>query len=506
MPSIFDDQHPSNAWLKRIAPISVPVLLVLVIFMQQFLVSLSNATTSTALHSITSKEDVTDPGVASLTINAKLMIKLRQELIDEGAIFDSQGDAHDSIDYLDSIALNRVDRMRVAIVAAEFLGPSAALVRLDALKSEVQTGSGLAADIDWLERWYKSKAAQAASSLATAPATATATATKPAHKPNPAPTIAPVTPEAIDAIIDRHGWFGQLAFSLGKPASDELRWDAVSGGDRLFTFFGLINIANLLLVLAGFLILVPWVIAAARGALDFRLEPPSAPAQIYYETFSLYSLIFTFAVMLSVALLGETSTLGLVINEMLVWACATVVLWPRLRGVPRMEFADDMGLNRGEGFLREIGVGIGGFIACFPLSWLVGLAAHALFADQGDAQAPGGAPMYETPLPNSWALVLLSASLSIIWAPFVEECLFRGTLHTALRSRMGRAAAIILSSLAFGATHPYDLQGIVQVSIMGISFALVREWRGSLIAPIVMHALHNGFLELEQVGTIALAN
>jgi len=485
LPSVFDDEHPSNGWLKRLAPAAVVVLMGLTVFMQQFLVSLSDSTLSGVLHSIASKEEVSDPGVASLTTNAKLMIKLRQELADEGVSPSSNPQATgseadvDSIDFLDEIAHNRVDRFRVALVAAEILGPRAGIDRLRALQSEVEPGGALAGDIDWMLRWY---AAQ------------------------PSSVAGAVTPEARAAVIERHGWFAQLAFSLGKPASDPLRWEAASGGDQINAFFVTMGLLNLIFLLGGVIVLTIWLVSALKGSVEFRVESPSAPAQVYYETFALFCLIFIFGVMLAVALLGETSPIGLVINEMLVWGCATVVLWPRLRGVPRMEFSDDMGLNRGEGFVREIVVGIGGFVACWPVSSLVGFVIQKLFSNPDTAEATGGVPMYETPLANSWLLIILSALLSVVWAPFVEECLFRGTLHTALRSRMGPAAAVVLSSIAFGAIHPYDLAGVLQVAIMGVSFAIVREWRGSLIAPMVMHALHNGFLELEQVGTIALAH
>jgi membrane protease YdiL (CAAX protease family) len=34
---------------------------------------------------------------------------------------------------------------------------------------------------------------------------------------------------------------------------------------------------------------------------------------------------------------------------------------------------------------------------------------------------------------------------------------------------------------------------------MGLVLALLREWRGSLIAPMTMHALHNGTITLVSV-------
>lgn len=490
LPSIFDNEHPSNIWLKRIAPVSVPVLIALVVFMQQFLVSLSSTRLSSGLHSITSNEEVSDPGVAALTVNAKLLVKLRHLVLEEGATPDETTEVTDEdvadLDELDDLVTNRVDRVRVAMVAGELIGPQAALTRLDILATEVEAGGHLAGDIDWLQRWYKEKAASL-----DAPQSAVS-------------SNAAVTQEAIDAIIDRHGWFAKLAFSWGKPASDPLRWEVISGGESfvVFSMWYLIGLA--ILGLAGLVLLIGWLVAAARHALDFEMDSPSAPSQVYYETFGIFCLVFIFGVMFSVAVLGETSPIALIVNQVLMWACASAVLWPRLRGVPRMEFTSDMGLNAGAGFGREILVGLAAFAVCIPFKFLLALIIGAIAGMFGSTEDPVGAPMYEEPLSNSWVLVVIAALGSVVWAPFVEECLFRGTLQTALRSRLGPAASILLSSVAFGAVHPYSIDGILNIVALGVMFGILREWRGSLIAPITLHALHNGAIMLSTLGTISL--
>lgn len=96
-------------------------------------------------------------------------------------------------------------------------------------------------------------------------------------------------------------------------------------------------------------------------------------------------------------------------------------------------------------------------------------------------------------------LGLLSA---VVWAPIVEETLFRGALYRFLRTRIGVVAAVLLSAAVFGAIHPYGGTGLVHVAVLGVLFACLREWRGSLIAPVVAHALHNGSIELFNFWTV----
>jgi membrane protease YdiL (CAAX protease family) len=94
---------------------------------------------------------------------------------------------------------------------------------------------------------------------------------------------------------------------------------------------------------------------------------------------------------------------------------------------------------------------------------------------------------------DAMTLVLLYSLVSI-WAPVVEESIFRGALFRHLRSRMGVIAAAVASALLFGVMHGYEWMLLSPVIALGLIFAMMRDQRGSLIAPVVMHALHNGIL------------
>jgi membrane protease YdiL (CAAX protease family) len=62
---------------------------------------------------------------------------------------------------------------------------------------------------------------------------------------------------------------------------------------------------------------------------------------------------------------------------------------------------------------------------------------------------------------------------------------------------------VLVTAAVFGMVHPYTTAGLVQVGMIGIVFGLLREWRGSLIAPMVAHALHNGTIAFTTVMIMA---
>ncbi len=85
------------------------------------------------------------------------------------------------------------------------------------------------------------------------------------------------------------------------------------------------------------------------------------------------------------------------------------------------------------------------------------------------------------------ALMVLA---TVVAAPFVEEVLFRGLIYTRLREGMPRIAAILVSSVVFGAMHgtPVHLLYTIPLAIL---MCLVYERYGSLWACILLHAGFN---------------
>lgn len=102
-----------------------------------------------------------------------------------------------------------------------------------------------------------------------------------------------------------------------------------------------------------------------------------------------------------------------------------------------------------------------------------------------------------TPLPPlvtpgaGWQLVL--GVLLVVVVASAEETIFRGYLILRFREVTGSAStAVLLSAAVFAIGHGYEgAAGVMTVGTMGLGFAVVYLWRGSLLAPMVMHFLQD---------------
>lgn len=90
---------------------------------------------------------------------------------------------------------------------------------------------------------------------------------------------------------------------------------------------------------------------------------------------------------------------------------------------------------------------------------------------------------------------LLSMLIVVVLVPVqaaTEEYLYRGVALQSIGSWLRWAPLPILASaLMFGFSHAYDAWGIVQVTVMGIGFAIATIRTGGLEAAIALHAVNN---------------
>jgi membrane-associated protease RseP (regulator of RpoE activity) len=82
-------------------------------------------------------------------------------------------------------------------------------------------------------------------------------------------------------------------------------------------------------------------------------------------------------------------------------------------------------------------------------------------------------------------------ALVVAVAPVGEEVFFRGLFYNALRQRLHTIVAAPLQALVFGFLHPFDFANAAAVATMGLSLALIYEWRKTLLSPILLHAVAN---------------
>jgi membrane protease YdiL (CAAX protease family) len=189
--------------------------------------------------------------------------------------------------------------------------------------------------------------------------------------------------------------------------------------------------------------------------------------------------------------------------------------WPLLRGVPWAQLRQDIGLICERNPFVEIAAGITCYIINLPLV-LLGLGiTFALLLLQGIGGAPaegGGAPDFTPqPLPSHPIVQILADAdvigvlqiflLASVFAPLVEEIMFRGVLHRHCRELTGRwwpffsaLASTAIVSFIFAAVHPQGLAVIPPLMFMAYGFSLAREWRGSLLPSMFAHGLSNGLV------------
>ncbi|MDP2306023.1 MAG: CPBP family glutamic-type intramembrane protease [Pseudomonadota bacterium] len=103
----------------------------------------------------------------------------------------------------------------------------------------------------------------------------------------------------------------------------------------------------------------------------------------------------------------------------------------------------------------------------------------------------------DLPLPVLLLLVSVAPALC-------EEMLFRGAIQGLLARSMRPWLAALVTAVAFGLFH-FSLFRILPTAILGLLFGLARARTGSLVVPVIMHAMNNGLFVLLGAAGITVA-
>lgn len=99
--------------------------------------------------------------------------------------------------------------------------------------------------------------------------------------------------------------------------------------------------------------------------------------------------------------------------------------------------------------------------------------------------------MLENPAMPHWVRALVVATAVVI-APVAEELFFRGILQTRLGDVFPRRfVGVVVAAVCFGLVHSTQPAAVLPLTMMGLILGMVYERTGSLIAPILVHALFN---------------
>lgn len=403
------------------------------------------------------------PGMDPVRMSAQMWVRLKGVLGAPPAQL-AQGQGQ-----IDDAARTPVDQFRAAIAAGELLGVAEAETRLAALEADLRDSGapGLQEDAAVYRR-----------SLET--------------------DIASLDPGDEARLVERHGWFGQLAAARGLPDSDAKRAAVVGSGAQLIAIIALIGLVMIVGLLGALVAGIFMIVRLSQRTIHPTFVRPSPGGSVYLESVGVFIAGFLLLRlgMSGLALLFDSSPRWLGAVQLgMQWLLVILTLYPLVRGVRWKELRQDMGWHSGKGVWREVGAGLFGYFAGLWLLIVAAAITVGILAVRSMVEGPDAAPPQ-----NPIAEVLTSAgplelfllfTLATIWAPLVEESVFRGAFYRHLRSRLGMALAVVVSALGFGLMHGYALFLLLPVISLGMAFALIREWRGSLIGPMVAHGLHN---------------
>jgi membrane protease YdiL (CAAX protease family) len=369
-------------------------------------------------------------------------------------------------DFLPMLAQSDDDELRLAVVVAEVEGREAAIRRLEGLSSHLSADDPLAADAAIIRRLLENPQAAAA-------------------------------PSEVQSLIEHHGWFARLAFSQGKDDRDVLRAGVLGEARKVAQAMRYVNF-GLIGALVGALLLFSaavWVIATGR--IRLRFAAPAPGGSVLLETFAVFLAGF---ILVQVAMHFLQPWLG---DEagLLRWSLVLVPLWPLVRGMDRTAWHFAIGWHRGYGVIREIGAGILGYLSCLPIV-AIGVTATLVLMRVSAGLEPGGEGPGKLPThplgdmlskATLWEKIQL-VMLAVVWAPVVEESVFRGALFHHLRGRLPMIVAGLVTAVIFAAIHPQGWVAIPALASIGLVLSLLREWRGTLLAPMAAHAVNNGVI------------
>ncbi len=373
-------------------------------------------------------------------------------------------------DQLAPIAASPRDQLRLAIVYDAVGDSSKALKELNKIKFD-QADEATKADIDTAVNLLQGQAA---------------------------------SPDAARALRDRHGWYGDLLVTRDLAKSDSMREAAAAAGTPLLIILFVGGVLFAFMLLAGIVLWVVAVVLGASGKLRPYSPQPLLHGPIGLEMVALFFLAFILMQVVAAPLAGTlSSSLGLpaeAVVLMLQWSLVALLAWPLLRGIPGAEARRALGLHTGRGFFREVGVGVLGYIAGLPLlafGAIISLIATFIYhvitntGSTPDPNAFAQHPIIDKAASAGPMFLIMIATLAVIWAPLVEETIFRGALFPELRRKVGWIAGAAITGLIFAIVHPIPWLMLTPWVMLGLHFSLLRHWRGSLIAPMTAHFLQN---------------
>ncbi len=137
--------------------------------------------------------------------------------------------------------------------------------------------------------------------------------------------------------------------------------------------------------------------------------------------------------------------------------------------------------------LKEILYGFMGFIVIFPLSIMV-LIFTMMFTNRSGFDSDPHPIIYYFE-DHFWLIFFMA----VVFAPVVEEMVFRNWIYGYLRYYFSVFASAFISGLMFAYLHPQGFVAFPYLTFLGMNLAILREFRPGIYAPVITHAFVNFF-------------
>ena len=313
-----------------------------------------------------------------------------------------------------------------------------------------------------------------------------------------------------DFLTSNLGWCGDLALvPPGTPNKTMRRSVMGKALSALWIMIGVV-VFGIGILLCGFISLAVIFYLTVTGNIQSKMHDQARRGSIYLQTFAIWMFLFVLLQILS----GLAARwISHPLTEQLLMPAAfflslIVLAWPVLCGISFREVRDDIGLKLGNPF-KEIMAGVIAYMALLPILLCAAVVSVMLAAilslmqptSEFGGGTNGGHPIQEdiaTGDITTWLVVFITACIA---APIIEETMFRGVFYRHLRDAthgwrryQSVGFAALVNGLIFASIHPQGIIGIPLLTTLAVGFSLTRQWRDSLIAPMVMHAINNGLV------------
>jgi len=237
-----------------------------------------------------------------------------------------------------------------------------------------------------------------------------------------------------------------------------------------------------LLIITSLLAFALW--QRAKDQLPFLLDPSAAPPRTISLADGMVAALVFFVlqgVVLMIVLRRNDVPSGR--DLLLAFVLAGAITAVGTRVVHRLARAKGVPTLIGQGLARSLGWGAAGGL----LAAVLGIAYLLLLRSAPSLRQALEPTALEFPSRGPWLI-----ALAVVAAPLFEEYIFRGLVFGGLRRSIGFVGAALGNAAIFAIVHPPI--SFAPVFCLAVIAAAAYEKTGTLLAPVLTHALYNGVI------------